>query len=232
MVLESILGGGFAGAAVVVFLSKTLINSQIEKSLKQFQHDLDRKKDQFQLELSIYAERARLTIANHGQKSVSALETIYGAVVRTSLPRHGFKKMGAKVMHLTDNNQINAKYFELFSQNFQAFDRAFQSVTQAYAVLEEQSIYLDETLEGQTVTALGNVLECYRKWHAQFADAHSSARAQFDQGSLNEQTRNMDFDAFYESMLADWNRIIGPTKKGLKSKVRELLAPSKVMQVA
>jgi hypothetical protein len=227
--IAPILSGGFAGAAVLGLLFKLLLNNQLEKSLKQYQHDLDTKKEKLQVELAVIAEHAKLKITNHRQKSITALELIYGAFVRTSLPRQRFVKASALLMQIsTSNEKANSEYFRLFSENFQAFDRAFQSVATGFASLEENAIYLDNKLEQQVVAALREVNVCYQKWHAELRAAHDSAQAIFRDGALNQQKRTMDFDNFFVALSGDWNRIAGPVTASLKSNVRELLNPEEI----
>lgn len=226
--IVSILSGGFAGAAVLALLSKLLIKNQLEKSLKQFQHDLDTKKEKLQIELAVFAEHSKLRVINHRQKSIDALELIYGAFVRTSLPRQRFVKSSGLLKQINiPNEQVNAEYFRLFSAEFQAFDKAFQSVTAGFACLEENAIYLDNKVECQVAEALREVNSCYQKWNGELSSAHDSAQTSFREGALTQQKRTFDFDNFFASLLEDWNRIAGPVTAGLKSNVRELLDPEK-----
>ena len=227
--ITPILSGGFAGAAVLALLFKLLIKNQLEKSLKQYQHDLDTKKEKLQVELSVFAEHAKLRIINHRQKSITALELIYGAFVRTSLPRQRFVKASTFLMQVNvPDEKANSEYFRLFSENFQAFSRAFQSVTAGFACLEENAIYLDNELERHVAAALGEVNALYQKWHAELRAVHHSAQAIFQEGALNQQKRTMDFDSFFAALSADWNRIAGPVTASLKSNVRELLNPEEI----
>ncbi len=223
--ITSILSGGVAGAAVVGLLFKFLIQNQLEKSLKQYQHDLDAKKDSLQAELIVYTEHAKLRFINHRQKAIAALEAVYGGFVRTSLSRHGFKKPSNSAAAESSQEKLNTAHFQSFSENFQAFDRAFKAIVAAYECLEENSIYLEHELENQVSAALKDVNSCYQKWHADLTYAHDSAQALFKNGTLDDSTRTMDFGAFHFGLSADWIRITVPVKTMLKIKVRSLLSP-------
>lgn len=221
-VIASLLGGGFAGATVVGLLFKFLIKNQLEKSLKQYQHDLDTRKDTLQAELAVFTEHAKLRVTNYRQKSINALEAVYGGFVRTSLPRHGFKKTAPAKM---PEEKANSEYFRLFSENFQAFDRAFQSVQAGFACLEENVIYLDSELEIQVVVALREVNSYYQKRYGELSSAHQAAQRLFEDNALGKQQRSVDFDQFHAGMCADWSKIAGPVTAALKAKARELLSP-------
>lgn len=223
--ITSILSGGFAGAAVVALLFKFLIKNQLKKSLKQYQHDLDTKKDSLQAELAIYTEQAKLRFINHGQKTITALELVYGSFIRTSLPRQGFKKSWNIAAFESTEDKLNSAYFEVFSENFQAMDRAFKAVSSAYQCVEENSIYMEQVLETDVTEALRRVISCYQKWHAELILAHDSAQMLFKKGALNSSTRTMDFGTFYSELLTDWQMITGPVRTTLKLKVRDLLSP-------
>jgi len=223
--ITSILSGGFAGAAVVGLLFKFLIKNQLEKSLKHYQHELDIKKDTLQAEIAVYAEHAKLQVTNHRQKSIAALEAVYGGFIRTSLPRHGFKNSYRAGLINASEEDINSEYFRLFSENFQAFDRAFKSVAAGFACLEENAIYLDSELENQAAMALREVNSCYQKWHAEFRRSYDSALALFRDGALDQKNRTMNFVEFHTCLCADWNAITGAVTTAMKLKARELLSP-------
>ena len=223
--ITPLLSGGFAGAAVVGLLFKFLIQHRLEKSIKQHQHDLDAKKDSLQAELAVYTEHAKLKFINHRQKAIAALEAVYGSFVRTSFPRHGFKKSFSNPKFESSEEELNSVYFQIFSENFQAFDRAFKAITAAYQCTEENSIYLEHELEDQVAAALKDVNSCYQKWHFDLKAAHNSAQVLFKNNSLDHSTRTMNFEAFYTELSADWIRITVPVKTALKIKVRRLLSP-------
>lgn len=224
--ITPILSGGFAGAAVLGLLFKLLIKNQLEKSLKDYQYELDAKKENLQVELAIFAEHTKLRITNHRQKSIAALELIYGSFVRTSLPRQRFIKSPSWLnKENVSDGKANSEYFRLFSENFQAFSRAFQSVSLGFACLEENAIYLDNKSEAQVVAALNEVNLCYVKWHEDLKEAHDFAQTLFNSGALTKQNRTMDFDNFFAALVADWKRIGGPVTADLKFKMRELLEP-------
>lgn len=223
----SLLGGSFAGAAVVGLLFKFLIKNQLEKSLKQFQHDLDAQKEKLQTDLTIYADRTKQKISNHQQKSITALEAVYGGFIRTALPRQKFSISSPRPYQKNlSEDEINSAYFQLFSSNFQAFDRAFQSVTDGFACLEDNAIYLDHETEFQVATALRSVNSCYQKWLTELHREHDLAQTIFRNGKLNQQSRTMNFNGFFASLLEDWNIVTGPVKSALKLKAREILTPN------
>lgn len=225
-----VLSGGFAGAAIVALLFKFLIYSQLEKSLKQYQHDLDTKKDSLQAELSVYTEHAKLRLINHRQKTISALEAVYGSFIRTSLPRQQFRKSMNRLKPDSSEDEINSAYFKVFSDNFQAFSRAFSSVVSAFQCLEDNSIYLDQKLETQVAKSLGSVNACYQKWHAELERLHDLAQESYRKGELNHNSRDMNFELFFGDLAKDWAKITHPVTLELKLNIRNLLGTESTNQ--
>lgn len=215
-----------ASSGLITLIFRLWIQKKLDQSLKLFQHELDKKKDVLQIELAVYAEHAKLRLTNHREKSILALESIYAAFVMTSLPRQQFRCATDLLKNPnTSVNDSNSEYFRLFSENFQAFSRAFQAVTEGFRCVEENAIYLDGNLESEVLNALNNVNFCYQRWHGVLKSAHSTEQSLFAKGSLNGQTRSLNFDEFFAALRNDWVSITGAVTSHLKARVRELLTP-------
>lgn len=224
--ITSILGGAFAGAGVVVLLSKMLIKNQLSKSLKEYQHQLDVKKDAISVDLAVHAENAKLKLMNFSQKKVSALEAIYEDFAKTSLSHHGFEVPHMFLEPIPDNeDENNSQYFKAFSDNFIAFQKAYQSISKAYATLDANAIYLSPDVEQNIATALTKIKECYDKWHTELLRAHQAAQNLFSNKVLNKASRSHNFRSFYEGLTNDWSIIANPVRSQLKSIIREQLCP-------
>lgn len=223
----SLVGGGFVGAGAVAVLFKLLIKSQLEKSVRKLQHQLDRKKLQLEAELSVFAELKKEHSVSHQQKKVSALEICYSAVVGTSLPRHQFrKKPRTSSFSGTPEEQNASRYFHLFSENFQAFRRAFDSVSNAYAKLEDVGLYIDSDLEEKITRTLQKINDFYVRKYSEMGQAHEQAKGHFDGKAIEDMYITFDFQAFHQSMLREWSSETKVLRQELKDALREVLRPS------
>lgn len=228
-VFFSILGGGFAGAGLIIFLSKLILKNQLEKSQRKFQHHLDRKKIQLEMELSAFFESKKEHSISYQNKSILAIEDCYSAITSTSLPRHLFRKYPTVSKFAgAEEEQMTSKYFHLFSENFQAFSRAFDSVTNAFSKLEEAGLYIDSDLEEKVTTTLQKIHEFYIRKHNLMRHAHDQAKAHFDGKILEQKLRTFDFEEFHSLMVQEWNLETQVIRHELKSKLREVLQPSKL----
>ena len=223
--LTAVLTGGFAGAAVAAALAKFLIQNQLSKSLKSYQHELDLKKEALQVDLSIYAAGERQKLTDYEQKRVTAIESIYAAFAGTSLPRHKFQKKVRLPRVNSGPNELASAYFKTISANFNAFQRAFDSISAAYSVLELHAIYVEQDLERDTALSLSQINSYFMEQHERLNEAHDQAQELFRDGSLGTPETWFDFEAFHSELNLNWNRITGPIRSMLRNKVRQLLKP-------
>lgn len=223
--LAFVLGGGFAGAAVAAALAKYLVENQLSKSLKSYQHELDLKKDALQTDLSIYAAGERQKVVDYEQKRVLAIEIIYSAFVRTSLPHHRFQNNLILPYGESTAEALQGAYFQIFKQNFDSFKNAFDSVTEAFAVLEKNAIYIEEDLEQEVARSLVLVNESFAGMHQKLQQAHVQAQQLLHDKTLGGPDTWFDFGAFYTELNADWNRVTGSIRNALKNRVRGVLKP-------
>lgn len=225
-IIIAIICSALGSSGLVILAIKLWMRKQFDKSLRLFQHELDKKKDTLQMELAVYAEQAKLKVTNHREKTIKALESIYAVFLQTSLTRQQFRYATDLLKNAnTTIHDANSEYFRIFSENFRAFTRAFEAVTTGYTCLEENAIYLDQDLEFEVSNALSNVNFCYQKWYKAFNSAHVHDQTLYKQGSLNNQTRSVNFDQFIEDLMNDWQQIVGHAKSRMKTRVRELLSP-------
>lgn len=225
--LISILSGGVAGASIAGLLAKFLIQNQLSKSLKNYQHQLDIKKNSIQTDLSIYADNERQKTLDFGRKRIEAVEAVYAQVILTSLPRHGFIK---HVRTLPSNSPLSDEisvYFDAFKDNYDAYIKAFDSISNAYQVLEQQAIYLDDKLEGEITAALGQINHYYSDKKYDMSVPFSHGQQLFLANNLQLKDMDFDFSSFFDKQSNEWNQIMGPVRNHLKQKIRGLLTPDK-----
>ncbi len=224
--LISLLGGGFAGAAVVAFLAKVFVQNQLDKGQREFQHELDKKKLEAETDLSVFAESKKEHVVSYRQKKVSALEVVYSAVVSTSLPRHEFRRKPITQDFTGDvEERETGKYFHLFSENFKAFQRAFDSVSSAYARLEDNALYIESDLERRVADALQNINSFYVRKHSEMLVGYEQAMSHFNQKRIPKEYRIFDFLAFHASILQEWNAGTRGIRQEVKQELRSLLQP-------
>lgn len=223
--LINLLSGGVAGASVAAILAKFLIQNQLSKSLKEYQHQLDIKKNSIQAELSIYADNERQKTLDFGRKRIEAVEAVYSQVILTSLPRHGFIK---HVRTLPPNSLLNDQisgYFDAFKENYDAYVKAFDSISNAYKILEQHGIYLDEELEKEIAVVLSQINAYYSGKKQEMSEPYSHAQSLFHGGNLQLKDMDFDFAIFFDKQSHEWNHITGPLRTQLKQKIRGYLTP-------
>jgi hypothetical protein len=217
----TIITGGFSGAAVVVFLSKILVNNALKKSLAHYQHELDMRKQSLQTELSVNADQLKLKFSQYEVSKKSALESIYASVAKTSIPRAKLKNNYN--FEVADNFQ--ASYFDAFKETFDAFDLTFQKISAAYECLEDNAIYVDAETELLVSECLSKILESYLKSHSILQQHHAEAQALFKEEQLSIDSAPVDFSKFSERVQINWKGLAEEPKKMLKNTIRELLTP-------
>lgn len=225
-ILSSLLAGGFAGAAVVGALFKLIIQNQLERSAKRYQHELDSKKIELQSELSVFVESKKTHAVSFRQKRISALESAYSSVVSTSLPRHQFKKRPTKSPgNGPTDQQETMKYLHLFSENFQAFSRAFDSVVLAFEELEDHAIYLEPNLERRVADTLKNIQAFYMRHHESMRASYLNGMDALHDNVIPQVDRSFDFVQFHQTMVLAWNVETTALRQDLKHQVRSILRP-------
>ncbi len=218
----TIITGGFSGAAVVAFLSKALVNNAFKKSLAHHQHELDLRKQSLQTELSINAEHLKLKFSQYEESKKTALEKIYAAVAKTSIPRAKLKNNYN--FEAADNFQ--AAYFDAFKETFDAFDVSFKKISSAYECLEDNAIYVDDKTELLVSECLSKILASYLKSHATLKSHHVVAQSLFKSGQLTIDSAPIDFSNFSEQVQANWQGLAAEPKRVLKNTIRDLLTPN------
>ncbi|HHX8265680.1 TPA: hypothetical protein ACVOYJ_004033 [Vibrio diabolicus] len=219
----SMLTGGFTGAGVVVYLSKRLVENQLSKTLKKYQHELDVKKDALATDLSLHANHQNLKLTKFEEAKRNAIHNIYNAVIMTSSPRVGFKKV-AGLERCKTNRDFASCYFKSFSHNFRAFSTAFKAISNAYAVLEKESIYIDESLENEVKLCLETIRRTYDENHKTLNKGHDQAQQLEKQQKLDMATMPFDINSFYEQSTRDWSYKTSNARNRLKERMRELLS--------
>ncbi|MUJ39710.1 hypothetical protein [Aliivibrio fischeri] len=217
----TIISGGFSGAAVVVFLGKLLVNNAFKKSLSQYQHELDLRKQSLQTELSINAEQLKLKFSQYEESKKIALENIYASFIKTSIPRANLINHN----NFQDAENFCAEYFRAYKEAFDAFDLSFKKISLAYECLEDNAIYINGETESLVSSCLSKVLISYQKSHHQLQQYHNETRCLFDNGYLSLETAPLDFRVFSDEVQANWNELASESKKALKNTIRELLTP-------
>jgi gas vesicle protein len=223
--LITILSGGVAGASVAAVLVKFLIQNQLSKSLKDYQHQLDIKKNAIQTDLSIYADNEKQKTLDFGRKRIEAVEVVYTQVILTSLPRHGFIK---HVRTLPSNSLLDAKisvYFNAFKENYDAYAKAFDSIYNASKTLEQYGIYLDEELEQEITVVLSQINAYFSTKKQEMTKPYSHAQSLFQNSNLQLKDMDFDFATFFDKQIHEWNHITGPLRIHLKQKIRGFLTP-------
>ncbi|ELA7385307.1 MULTISPECIES: hypothetical protein [Vibrio] len=222
-IIISILVGGFTGVGVVTYLSKRLVENQLNKTLKKYQHELDIKKDTLATELSLYVNHQTLKLTNFEEAKRNAIHNIYNAVIMTSSSRVGFKKSQG-LDKCQNSNDFGACYFQSFSENFQAFSTAFQAISNAYSVLEKESIYIDDALEEEVRLCLKVIHKTYIDNHDSLNIGHDKAKLLSNQQNLTFKTMPFDIDNFYDQSTREWSHKTSAARHRLKATMRELLS--------
>lgn len=222
-IVVSLLSGGFAGAAVVIALSKLLIESRLKQATQRHQHELDVKKDALQTDLALYAHQQNTKYSKHEESRRIAIEKAYHAVVSTSFTRAGFKKYN----NLTDlpQEQYCSAYFSACSETFTSFSNMFKKITEAYAILDDHAIYLDEDTEKLIINTLKTILQHYQNRHDWIIEAHKDSQLLFKENKLTSETASINFDNFYSTSLQTWLSLTNDARRELKKSIRILLNP-------
>ena len=227
--LSAFLGGGVAGVGAAGILTKMLLDTRLERSQRKFQHDLDQEKQERRAQLEVLSATQRIRPISFEQKSIEALEKAYAAVVQTSLPRHGFRRMPTKTdFSGSVEEQETGKYFHLFTENFQAFKAAFNSITEALHQVEGCAIYLAPDLERRIGATLRNIHAFYHRRYEMLKVEHKKAQENFDGQVIPSKFRSLDFEDFHSEMILEWAKQADAIREELKAMVREHLkaAPS------
>lgn len=224
-VIVSILSGGFAGAGVVVFLGKLLLNHQFNKASQKHQHDLDLKKKSIQTDLSIYANQQMLNLSKHSESERIALENIYGAVVSTSFPRLGFQPFPSVERAKKDASLFQKEYFNAFKKTFNSFEFAYKKIQKAFETLEENAIYIENESEIITNTTLQEILKLYNNRDALLKEGYSNAERLFYEEKLTFESMPFDFVTFYNTSVSEWINATNTVRVKLKEHVKSLLFP-------
>jgi uncharacterized membrane-anchored protein YhcB (DUF1043 family) len=74
--LVALLGGGAAGTLVIAFLSKRLLQLQLDKAFEKYKADLDHKSSVLKTELSIYAHEQNIGLSRLDAQRSKAIEAI------------------------------------------------------------------------------------------------------------------------------------------------------------
>lgn len=222
-ILASILAGAFSGAAVVAYLSKKLVENQLSKTLKKYQHELDVKKDMLATDLSLHASLKNLKLTKLEETRREAIHNIYNAIILTSMSRVGFQKM-IGVENCKNNDQFCTLYFDTLSKNYEAFSSAYQAISAAYDCIEKESIYIEASLEKDVKDCLGVIHETYVENHDILKAAHDEIKVLSAKGQLNRETAPFDMDAFHDKSMAIWTEKTAHARENLKGVMRNLLS--------
>ncbi|MCG9656762.1 hypothetical protein [Vibrio mediterranei] len=222
-IITAILAGGFSGAGIVIYLSKKLVESQLNKTLKKYQHELDIKKETLATDLSLHASLQNLKLTRYEESKRDAIHNIYNAVIETSSSRVGFKKV-QQLENCKDNSEYTARYFESLSASFKAFTSAYNAISDAYRVLEKESIYIEPDLEQEVLSCLQVIHDTYNSNYDYLSDAHDAADKLNSQHNFNMQTRPIDLNDFYDKSTAEWSYRTMSAREKLKETMRELLS--------
>ncbi|MGO3344846.1 MAG: hypothetical protein ACTIM4_08245 [Marinomonas sp.] len=215
-VWTSIISGGFAGAGVVAVLAKFLIESRIKRSIQKYQHELDTRKDTLQTELSVYAHQKNLKFSKYDEAKRDSIKNIYVAVIATSFTRNGFQKIIGVETDITIE-EFRSHYFQAFSKTFDSFDVVYKKITIAYAVLEDNSIYIEQELENEVIAVLQAVKQHYDEGHNILKSAHAKTRTLYKNGNLNRESAPFDFGEFHDLSLSNWNLTTINVRHNLKN---------------
>lgn len=222
--VETVLGGAVAGAASAWAIIKIFLSHHLEKSQRRLQQEIDQEKEERRSQLEVLSATRKIRPISFVQKNIAALEVAYGAVVKTALPRHGFRKHPTTSKFSgTPDEQQTSLYFHLFSENFKAFSSAFDAVHNAFQSLEDHAIYLDRELEHRVIIALVNIDSFYQRRHAHLKSVHGKANSQLDGNIIPKELRSFDFASFHDSMLEEWKQQTTPIREELKALVRSQL---------
>lgn len=222
--IETVLGGAAAGAASAWAIIKVFLHNQLEKSQRRLQQEIDQEKEERRSQLEVLSATQKIRPISFEQKNITALEVAYGAVVKTALQRHNFRKnLTASKFSGAPDEQQTALYFHLFSENFKAFSSAFDATHKAFQSLEDHAIYLDCELEHRVIIALVNIDSFYQRRYAHLKSEHEKANYQFDGKLIPPEFRSFDFESFHTSMLKEWRQQTTPIREELKAVVRSQL---------
>ncbi|ETX11934.1 hypothetical protein MUS1_07225 [Marinomonas ushuaiensis DSM 15871] len=220
----SLVSGAFAGAGVVAFLAKFFIENRLKRSLKKYQHDLDARKDTLQTELSLYVHKQNLSFSKYDEAQRDAVKNIYVAVISTSFPRNGFGRF-KKTSKSTSSDDFCSLYFQNFSSSFNAFENVYQEISKAYAILEENSIYIEQNMENEVISTLEAVKKHYDQSHDILKRFHNESQLLFKQGTLNINSAPFNFEQFHQNSSSNWVITTTSFRIKLKKYIRKILSP-------
>ena len=213
----SAIGGASIALAVATYLSKSFIKIQTDKVLARHTHALTIEKERLGHELAIELYQKNLRASRYEQDNVESLKSLYKVTINL------YNALGElrKYANINKNENFAASYFNGLSKMFGEISKTFHNISNAYQVLELNSIYIDEETEKEIKEMIDNIHNYYNKALARCDEI--LLKAQSIHPNLNEQTQPIELVALWSEMYYNWQQLISPSTILLKEAIRTKL---------
>jgi len=133
-VIISVLGGTGAALAVAAWLSKRIVNQQLDKEMGRFKSELDAKADVLKTGLSIYAHEQNVSVSRVDNQRAEAINRIYSAFVEWMDPL-------AKIVNGTPLKNVSEE--QIYHWNLVEAEKAHAAGLQLVDTIYANAIYID-----------------------------------------------------------------------------------------
>ncbi|HHF2855267.1 TPA: hypothetical protein ACPJZ8_004500 [Vibrio diabolicus] len=213
-IINSILVGSFAGASIVAFLAKVLVNHQFEKLKSKHLYELQVQQQKFKSDLDKESYEHSLKFSRHEQDRVAAIKELYSLIINLG---DGISEI-CTVTKIKEAELNKATYLLGLSSIFTIFSSSFENIHDSRKTLEKLSIYIDDDLEKD----LTESLDAIEKYYVQaFKRAQQLQKeAENLSGELNSLNQPKDLEKFWFELTHNWEQLVSPVKNKLKGVLR------------
>lgn len=100
----------------------------------------------------------------------------------------------------------------------------YKKISIAFAVLEENAIYIEQELEREIVVTLDAIRKSYDELHTSLKLAHAKASALHKDDKLHPESAPLDFGEFRDVSAHNWNVTTLTVRHNLKAYIRDSLS--------
>ncbi|MDQ2166131.1 MULTISPECIES: hypothetical protein [Vibrio] len=213
-IINSILVGSFAGASIVAFLAKVLVNHQFEKLKSKHLYELQVQQQKFKSDLDKENYEHSLKFSRHEQDRVAAIKELYSLIINLG---DGISDI-CTVTNIKEAELNKATYLLGLSSIFTIFSSSFKNIHDSRKTLEKLSIYIDDDLEKD----LTGSLDAIEKYYVQAFKRTQQLQKEVGNlsGELNSLNQPKDLEKFWFELTHNWEELVSPVKNKLKGVLR------------
>jgi len=213
----SAIGGATVALAVAAYLGKSFLKIQSNKLLAKHTHALSIEKEHLGHDLAVELHQKTLRTSRYEADKVEALKSLHAVIVDLSSALNDLRTHA----NIKPQQEFRPAYFNGLKGMFGELSKTFYKISDAYKVLELNSIYLDDSIESSIKKMLDDIQQYYVAALDRCNQILSAAQAL--EPNLNEKNQPKDLVALWSEMVTNWKALVEPGVKLLKNEVRELL---------